>query len=460
MRPSSLAVRLVLGAGIWTAAALLTTGIVLHQLFLDHVRRGFDAVLSEHLWELIAVAGIGPEGDFELHRLPIDPVFQRPGSGSYWQLDTPQGSKIRSASLGAAELDLPEIPTEAGLRFYETRGPNGERLRVAVQAVPVQGSATPARGAVAFDTAELQASVARFGRLLILSLALLGAGLLTAILAQVQFGLAPLRRMRTQLQEIRAGARQSLDSDAPREIAPFALEINALLAQVADTIDRARTHVGNLAHGLKTPLTVLRNEAERVPAPARAALQGQIEAMSRSIGHHLARARMAGAAGVLGMQTELQPVAEDILRVMRRIHGGRGLQMELRTEGRPVFPGERQDCEELLGNLLDNACIWARSQVLISLRNADGAAEIAVEDDGPGIAPEHRAIAMARGGRLDEKVPGTGLGLSIVGDLVALHGGTWSLDRSALGGLCARIRLPTARGPAPAERRVKPVAAD
>lgn len=449
MRRSSLTLRLVLGAAVWTVAALGITGVVLHQLFLDHIRRSFDSVLIEQLAELVAVSGIGPDGDFELHRLPADSAFQRLGSGKYWQVVTPQGVTIRSASLEQARLDLPPVLPGGELRLTVAGGPRGERLRVAVRAIEVSGAERPAMAAVAFDTAGVAGSAAQFDRLLAISLLLLGIGLLSAIFAQVRFGLAPLRRMSVELAEIRSGRRDRLTMDSPAELAPFALEINALLAQVAGTIQRARTHVGNLAHALKTPLAVMTNEAARAPGPTGEALRRQVESMSRSIGHHLARARMAGAAGILGMQTDLVTVAEDILRAMRRIHGARGLQLELDNEGCPIFAGERQDCEELLGNLIDNACLWAKSRVRVSLRATDSAMEITVEDDGPGIAPEHRERALARGGRLDEAIPGTGLGLAIVGDLVELHGGTLALDRSALGGLAARIRLPQPSGTIP-----------
>jgi signal transduction histidine kinase len=447
MRRSSLTLRLVLGAAVWTTAALAITGVVLHQLFLDHVRRSFDAVVTEHLSELIAVAGVGAEGDFELHNLPIDPGFHRLDSGSYWQVATPQGQIIRSASLGEASLQLPVPAAGSKVLLAEISGPRGERLRVAMRAVAISGFSNPAIAAVAIDTRELAASVARFRDLLTLSLVLLGLGLTTAIFAQVRFGLTPLRRMAAELAEIRSGRRTALNTEAPLELAPFAVEINDLLAQVTETIRRARTHVGNLAHGLKAPLAVLTNEVERATGPSGETLRRQIEVMSRSISHHLARARMAGAAGVLGMQTDLTAVVKDVLRAMHRIHGGRALQLDLKVEGNPIFSGERQDCEELLGNIIDNACIWAKSRVCVSLSTSSGTTDITIEDDGPGIAPEQRAAALMRGGRLDEAAPGTGLGLAIVAELVALHRGVLQLDRSSLGGLAVRIHLPRPGGP-------------
>jgi signal transduction histidine kinase len=255
-------------------------------------------------------------------------------------------------------------------------------------------------------------------------------------------GLLPLRKVSQALARIRDGNARRLDGNFPAEIAPLASELNSLIEHSAEVVGRARTHVSNLAHFLKTPLTVISSEANAQPGPLADAVMRQVITMRRQVDHYLARARAAGAVDVLGNRTPVKPVLDDLARVLKRIHAERGLAIDVQCPPSLAFRGERQDLEEMAGNLIDNACKWAHSRVAISAARRDGKLELLVGDDGPGLDPEDRARAVERGERLDESVPGSGLGLAIVRDIAKLYGGSFELGDSPLGGLEGRLTLP------------------
>jgi signal transduction histidine kinase len=245
------------------------------------------------------------------------------------------------------------------------------------------------------------------------------------------------------LARIRDGKARRLEGRFPAEIAPLAGELNSLIQHSEEVVGRARTHVANLAHFLKTPLTVLSSEAEAQPGPLADAVKRQVDSMRRQVDHYLARGRAAGALDVLGNRTKVKSVLDDLARVLERIHEARGIEIEVDCSPELFFRGERQDLEEMSGNLIDNACKWAKSRVVVTATAAANAKwQLKVEDDGPGLAPEDRERVLERGGRLDESVPGSGLGLSIVEDIAKLYGGTFELGTSLLGGLEARLSLP------------------
>jgi signal transduction histidine kinase len=260
---------------------------------------------------------------------------------------------------------------------------------------------------------------------------------------QVAVGLAPLRRLRLALAAVREGRTQTLAGEFPAEVTPLVDELNTVLAQNTEVVLRARTQAGNLAHALKTPLSVLGNAAARQESELARLVAEQVALAHRQVNYHLVRARAAGAARVPGLHTPLQPVAEGLLRVMARVHAGGQLDLVLQPLAPGLaFRGEEQDLQEMLGNLLDNACKWARHRVELGARMHDGQLEISVADDGPGVPPERREAVLGRGTRDDEKVAGSGLGLAIVDDLARLYGGQVALADSPLGGTLARLRLP------------------
>jgi signal transduction histidine kinase len=255
-------------------------------------------------------------------------------------------------------------------------------------------------------------------------------------------GLPPRRRVPRALHRFRAGPAPRLEGNFPSEIEPLASELNGLIEHSAEVVGRARSYVSNLAHFLKTPLTVLSSEAAAQPGPLADAVNRQVGTMRRQVDHYLARARAAGALDVLGNRTPVGTVLDDLARTLKRIHRDSFIAIEVVCPPGLAFRGERQDLEEMAGNLIDNACKWAKGRVRVSAAPGGAMFQLAIEDDGPGLTPEERTQVGERGERLDESVPGTGLGLAIVRDIAKLYGGALDLGSSELGGLEARLTLP------------------
>jgi signal transduction histidine kinase len=268
------------------------------------------------------------------------------------------------------------------------------------------------------------------------------------IAALMRWGFRPLRRVREDLNKVREGDIARLTGDYPSEIEPLVQDLNALIASNREIVERARTHVGNLAHALKTPLAVLQNETAAAPGPLAAKVAEQTAIMREQVEHHLNRARMAAQANVIGVVAPIAPVVAALVRVMRKVHQERQLEIDVAVPPDLRFRGEKHDLEEMTGNLLDNACKWAASRVRITASRSDAGRRALVcidfEDDGPGLAAADRAAALARGARLDETKPGSGLGLAIVVELARIYGGSLELEASELGGLSARLTLPAA----------------
>ncbi len=444
MRLNSLALRLVLGAGLWSVAALAAGGLLLSALFRDYVERSFDRHLAVYQETLIGGAFVYPEG-VRLSRTLEDPRFSQPYSGWYWQIDDRDGTVLSSRSLWDETLKAGDGIGSAPVR-YRTDGPLNQQLRVAARWIELPGGEAPYLFLVAGDASEIETEVDSFNTTLFWSLGGLGLVLVLAVLIQVIYGLLPLRRVQRQLARIRAGEAEHLSGDFPTEIEQLADELNGLLDHNAEVIERARTHVGNLAHALKTPLAVLANEAASEAAdPLAEQVRRQTDLMRRHVDHYLVRARAAGAGRVLGVRTEVAPVVDDLRRTLLKIYASREIAIEATVAPHAAFRGERQDLEEILGNLMDNACKWAHRQVAVASRLDGNRLEIVVDDDGRGLTPEEQEAVLPRGSRLDESVPGSGLGLSIVKDISGLYGGEVTLDRSPAGGLRAVVRLPAAR---------------
>jgi signal transduction histidine kinase len=302
----------------------------------------------------------------------------------------------------------------------------------------------PVTVVVAGPAKELQREIDRFDRLLLLALGGLGIGLALVVGVQVGYGLRPLRRLARDLEDVRAGRAARLDVAAPREIETLVGAMNDVLERDADRIERARTHVGNLAHALKTPLSILAAEAARSGPDLGDRIARPIGEMTMLVEHHLTRAAAAGSRRVPGKRTDASDVVQALAGMLKRLHAEKGLEIAVDVAPAAIFAGERQDLEEMLGNLADNACKWAASRVLVAVRRDRESLVVEIDDDGPGLDPEAAAQALGRGVRLDQAEPGTGLGLSISADLAELYGGTLSLERGRWGGLRARLTLPAA----------------
>lgn len=452
---SSLAFRLVVAAVLWITAALAVGGFLISTLFRDSVERNFDARLTVHLDSLIGAAELDASGAPELSRTPSDPRFDLPYSGWYWQVWDHRGTVLlRSRSLWDQAMENPAAARQGIAQTGVVPGPSGVALRarfIDITLPDQPAPASPLRFAVAANISELETELRPFNLALLWSLAALGIGLGLAVAVQVRIGLRPLRGIRIALKDIRAGRSQRMAGNWPDELRPLVRELDALLEHNAVVLERARTHVGNLAHALKTPLAVLGNEATRKGPPDVAAIERQVSTMRRWVDHYLARARAAATGAVLGSRTPVAPVIDDLRRTLERIHVDRNLTIKAKADANIVFRGERQDLEEMMGNLMDNACKWAKGQVMVAaLAGGDQAVTVAggdmvtlmIDDDGPGLPEHQRMDAVGRGRRLDESAPGSGLGLAIVSDIAGLYGGALQLEESPLGGLRATLTLP------------------
>ena len=442
----SLTFRLIIGASLLCGATLLVAYVLITTLFDLHLRRGVDADLIDRLDDLAAGLETAADGGITLSRAPDVPKYERQLSGQYWQIEAEGTPPIRSRSLWDARLPGPTAGHALGeISLREIKGPRSEQLRLAQRTLKFQVPTTPVTFSVAADLGPALAAARQFSRILGSSLIVLGIGLVSALVLQVRIGLRPLDGIKAALGAIRAGAVQRLsDDDAPTEIAPLAQELNALLDHHRSLIDRARGQAGDLAHALKTPLAVLRNELENEDTPDRTLALEQISAMTDAVQHHLARAQAAGAAGLLGVRADAAHAIEALARTLPRM-SDRDIEVEVALANRPLwFAGEAQDLSELLGNLLDNACKWAGGKVRIAATRASNRLKVEIGDDGPGIAADQRATALQRGGRLDERKSGSGLGLTIALDLATLYGGTLTLGQSPLGGLKVELDLPAA----------------
>ncbi len=459
MRFNSLAFRLFATAAAWTLLVLPFAGIIIYGLYRDDVQASFDGQLRK-LVNAITVDSMGPGSAPEAPANLYEPLFEVTHSGWYWQitpLDESGVPKLVSPSLATASLPSPAAenvaPDPSGARWMDVMGPRGEPLRV-VEVIDTLGHEPdkPRYSIVVAGPLDwLEHLVSNFRNRLTTALALAGLGLVAVTLFQVRFGLLPLRQIGRGLAAIRSGESQKLQGDLPAEIEPLQFELNELMHSNQEIVDRARRHVGNLAHALKTPLAVITNEAREEKGGFGAKVAEQAQIMSDNVSHYLDRARMAARVNVIGRVTPVAPVIEPLVRALQRIHHEKDVEISVECPQDARFRGERQDLEEMLGNLLDNACNWARRNVVLTVEVPSDTGHvqrrrltITVSDDGPGVTEGERATIAKRGMRLDETKPGSGLGLSIVTDLAQSYGGSSELGRGPKGGLSVCLQLPAA----------------
>jgi signal transduction histidine kinase len=444
-RLESLSARLIAAAAVWTLLGLVVGGAVLSNTFRMAAQNSFDAALQADMDGLIAAAEPDPNGGVMLADRFLNHNFDRVYSGLYYQIRVGKSGGQISRSLFDKELNPVTESVKGPLTWGTAVGPENQKLRVVsrrVDLTPDNSTDAEYTFLVAGDMAQVERQTRDFNTTLFWSFLLLGFGLIAAILLQVKVGLAPLRKVSRSLAKIRDGEARRLDGRFPTEIAPLAGELNSLIQHSEEVVGRARTHVSNLAHFLKTPLSVLAAEADAQPGPLADMVKRQVFSMRRQVDHYLSRARAAGSLDVLGNRTQVGAVMDDLSRVIARIHAVRGVVIDAECDDGIYFRGERQDLEEMLGNLIDNGCKWAKARVRVRCQKGGGRLTLTVEDDGPGLSVQQRTQVGERGERLDESVPGSGLGLAIVRDISKLYGGFFGLDESSLGGVLARLELP------------------
>jgi signal transduction histidine kinase len=450
----SLTRRLIWLASAWIIAALALTGWVLTSQFEEAGLRRLSDTLNDTLDEVIIASRVV---DGELTVQPIqDAQTLRIYSGKYWAVAEPAAEdalvvKSRSRSLWDADMPIPpELAGKLREAFgqaisFNAVGPANEPMRVAATMKELEGRDQPVVFMAAIDRSDIDQDARQFATLTWTALLILGVGLVMAVLLQVQIGLRPLYGLRNEIIAVRKGQAARIERSYPLEIQPLAEQVNQLLDHNQEVVERQRTHVGNLAHALKTPLAVMLTEAGTTPGLLPEVVRRQTEVMRSQVDHHLRRARAAASAQVLGERTAIAEVLDEMAVMLERVFADKAVVVDWRAPDELGFRGERQDLQEILGNLMENACKWARRRVRVSA-GASGLGQmiVVVEDDGPGVAAERRAEVLRRGARADEDTPGSGLGLAIVDDLTKAYGGRLTLADSDLGGLKVLLELPAA----------------
>jgi len=452
----SIASRLFISATVLITAILFIAGLGLTALNRHGSEASFDDRLGVYLKALVANGVASAEETRSAAAPIIDPQFELAFSGWYWEvtrLDVDPNEIRASRSLFATQLPRldPNASSELeGVRSGYVTGPGDKRLRMIEREINA-GDEGRYLVQVAASADEIEGEIAGFDAALAATFLSLALALLGSTALAVRFGLQPLRELRDGVAAIRRGEAVRIEGEFPHDVAPLAEEVNLLLDANREILDRARTQVGNLAHALKTPLSVIVNEADSASAALPEKVREQADLMRRQVSFYLDRARAAARAGSLGVVTEVRPIVESLVRTFEKVHRERDVEFHDDCPPALKFRGESQDLSDLVGNLLDNAGKWARRRVEISAKRIETEKEtdraqfaLLIDDDGPGLAPEARKEALVRGRRLDESRPGSGLGLAIVVDLAALYGGALTLEESPLGGLRARLRLPGA----------------
>ncbi|RWE41960.1 MAG: histidine kinase [Mesorhizobium sp.] len=448
--PRSLTFRVIAFSTVWAILTLVVIFTLITTLYRQASERGFDSLLSAHLFNLIGSIGISDSGALTGSPDLGDLRFSEPNSGWYWSVEPASEGvhgDLHSSSMTRTipSPDVADVPFNANFqRSYAAQGINGEELVVFESEFVLDAKNRAARFRVMGNKTELEQEIGTFQRRLLTYLSLFGIGMIAINAIAILLGLQPLRRVRNALAMVREGTAQKLDGRFPAEIEPLANETNALIENNKRIVERSRTQVGNLAHSLKTPLAVLLNEGRALGGAKGQLIAEQAASMQKQIDHYLQRARVAAQRDSVVYRTPVAPLVQRMVRVLQKLNPRTSLSLSLpATE--IVFAGEREDLEELLGNLLENAMKWARSAVAVSVVplaiKDESLFEISIEDDGPGIPEDKAREAMKRGRRLDETKPGTGLGLAIVADLVNEYGGGLDLGRSGMGGLKAVVRL-------------------
>lgn len=438
-------VRLVSISVIWTALTLVVAGVLLSLVFRDTLERNFDQRLSSLLDNLIGVSSNVSATEIDLERPMSDPRFDQPYSGWYWQISAEGMVPYRSRSLWDVDLEVNYEAEVGSVNYSYTNGPEEQQLRILERTITIPESDIVYHFSVAVDTSEIEEQAVRFDNILLVGLSVLGVGLIAASLLQVFLGLKPLGHIKQSLSEVRTGEAEYLPTDFPKEIQPLADELNALLDHNNEIVVRSRTQVGNLAHALKTPIAVLRNEARMNDGPMSSTVAKQTEDMHKYVEHYLRRARVSANTKSLSGHSAVVPALHNIARALNKIHAGKNVTV-IANDPNLIFKGDVNDFEEMAGNLMENAAKWASKLVTVECFREDDWLLIEIRDDGPGIEKSAREDVFARGERLDEKKPGSGLGLSIVKDLSGLYGGEINLadnDRIATSrGLLVTLKLP------------------
>lgn len=430
-------------AALWISLLLLGGGLALDRVLSDAITRNFDDGMNYVLTAMIASAEIGPDGEVLFNREPADQRFLEPNSGIYYQISGKGHEDWRSRSLWDRALKVNPEHHDDAPHIYDSNQFPGEDLRVMERSIILPGSDTRWMFMVAQAREGLDAQIKTLRSTLFESFALLALGLIVLATLQTLYGLRPLRKVRHEIVRMRAGEKNRVTEPMPAEVLPMVEELNALLAHNERQAEEARTHAGNLAHALKTPLTVIMNAATAQSPDLGDTVIREATTMRRQVDHHLARARAVGRRGAAHSRAEVWASLDAVERAVQRLYPDVRIDMDGDKEA--AVRVERQDLDEMLGNLVENAAKYGGGSVFATVGRWGSMIEILVEDDGTGIAKADRTRIFDRGVRLDSGKPGTGLGLAIVRDVAEIYGGSVALEESEdLGGAMVRLRLPAA----------------
>jgi len=438
----SLTRRMIAVSALWIALLLGVGGYTLDRFLVSAITANFDSQLENVLTGMISAAEIGRDGEVLFTRDAVaDQRFLEPYSGLYFQISGTGAEAFPSRSLWDRQLRVGAGHQDDNVHFYDTDEFPDERLRVVERDVRLPNSQTRWRFQAAQSRDSLDAQISVLRRTMIRSFGILGLGLIVLAALQAIYGLWPLRRVRREIAAIRSGNKARVDDRLPREIAPMVEELNQLLEHNEVQAEEARRHAGNLAHALKTPLTVITNAATAKAEDLGPTVIREATTMRRQVDHHLARARAIGRRSSAQARAPVRPSLEAVERAVSRLY--ENVTIDLAGDKKAAVRVERQDLDEMLGNLIENAAKYGGGRVFVTVARAEDMVEIEVEDDGRGIPEEERVSIFDRGARLDTGKPGTGLGLAIVRDVAQIYGGTVLLEESEdLGGLLVRLKLP------------------
>jgi signal transduction histidine kinase len=471
-RAPSLVRRLVVLHAILSAIVLLFGGLALAAFFAYSATDTFDDRLAQDVIDLVAGTSVDETGGVAAPAL-TDARTLAVYSGKYWELTSLQGGTTKPVARSRSLWDAPDITLPPGGAaalaaspgkplFYDGVGPapiasgpppktgspiKEEPVRIAAEEVRIGGVPDPLIYLVSEDRSPIDTDIRTFDTSIGIALLVLLAMLVGGVALQVRVGLRPLFRLHREVADVRTGKTDRVVGEYPSELEPLASELNALVAHNQEVVERQRTHVGNLAHALKTPLSVMAAESEARPGPLAEVVRRQADVMRQQVDHHLRRARASARQHGGGERTEVAPVLEELSLTLERIFRDKGVEVDWRCPDDLFFHGERQDFLELAGNVMENACKWCKARVrVIAQAESPTLLSLAVEDDGPGLAAKDRDEVLQRGARLDETAPGSGLGLSIVDELARAYGGAVALGDSTLGGLRVTMTLPRPDG--------------
>lgn len=440
-RSGSLTRRMIGIAALWIGLLLGVGGYTLDRVLTNAITSNFDAQLDYVLTSMIGTAEIGPEGEVLFTRAPADQRFLEPYSGLYYQVSGEGFDPFPSRSLWDRRLEVREAHNDSDAHYYDSDEFPMEKLRVIERDARLPGSPVRWRFQVAQNREVLDEQIGVLRRTLVRSFGILALGLLVLAALQAIYGLWPLRRVRRAIAAIRTGQKSRIDEKLPREIEPLTEELNDLLEHNETQAEEARRHAGNLAHALKTPLTVVNNAATAQSPDLADTVIREARTMRRQVDHHLARARAIGRRSSSLARSPVWPSLESVERAVSRLY--ENVTIDIAGHKQAAVKVERQDLDEMLGNLIENAAKYGHGRVFVTVKTTPECVEIEVEDDGPGIPEAERLSIFDRGARLDTGKPGTGLGLAIVRDVAQIYGGSIHLEESEdLGGLLARLKLP------------------